>query len=86
MLATCVIMEQGVHVEGITFFTGFCVEGHTHAICKKDQARPKRNNALRVAEQLGNKLHVIDMVKACQNIAINPKHGYGAILSPYLSC
>ncbi|MEO1888128.1 MAG: tRNA (5-methylaminomethyl-2-thiouridylate)-methyltransferase, partial [Methyloprofundus sp.] len=25
MLATKAIMEQGVHVEGINFFTGFCV-------------------------------------------------------------
>ena len=49
-------MEQGVHVEGINFFTGFCVEGHTHAIRKKDRVRPKRNNALWSAGQLGIKL------------------------------
>ena len=30
MLAARVIMDQGVHVEGLNFFTGFCVEGHTH--------------------------------------------------------
>ena len=41
MLATKAVMEQGVHVEGINFFTGFCVEGHTHAIRKKDKAKPK---------------------------------------------
>ncbi len=35
MLAVKVLQEQGVHVEGINFFTGFCVEGHTHAIRKK---------------------------------------------------
>ncbi|NOU13017.1 MAG: tRNA (5-methylaminomethyl-2-thiouridylate)-methyltransferase, partial [Methylococcaceae bacterium] len=32
MLAAKTVMEQGIHVEGINFFTGFCVEGHTHAI------------------------------------------------------
>ena len=32
MLAVRVMQEQGIHVEGINFFTGFCVEGHTHAI------------------------------------------------------
>jgi len=32
MLAARLILNQGVHVEGINFFTGFCVEGHTHAI------------------------------------------------------
>jgi hypothetical protein len=36
-------------VEGINFFTGFCVEGHTHAIRQKDKDKPKRNNSLWVA-------------------------------------
>jgi len=58
LLAARVVQEQGIHVEGINFFTGFCVEGHTHAIRKQDQAKPKRNNALWVAEQLGIKLHI----------------------------
>ncbi|MEO1899313.1 MAG: tRNA (5-methylaminomethyl-2-thiouridylate)-methyltransferase, partial [Methylococcales bacterium] len=59
LLAAKTIIEQGVHVEGINFFTGFCVEGHTHAIRKKDKATPKRNNALWSAEQLGIKLHIV---------------------------
>ncbi|MGB5649109.1 MAG: sulfurtransferase TusA family protein [Sedimenticolaceae bacterium] len=46
LLAARVVQDQGVHVEGINFYTGFCVEGHTHAIRKKDRARPRRNNAL----------------------------------------
>jgi tRNA U34 2-thiouridine synthase MnmA/TrmU len=86
MLAARLIMEQGIHVEGINFFTGFCVEGHTHAIRKKDQARPKRNNALWVAEQLGMKLHIIDVSQPYKDIVINPKHGYGANLNPCLDC
>lgn len=84
MLATKMIIEQGVHVEGINFFTGFCVEGHTHAIRKHD--KPKRNNALWVAEQLGIKLHIIDIVEEYKNIVLNPKHGYGANLNPCLDC
>ena len=86
MLATRAIMEQGVHVEGINFFTGFCVEGHTHAIRKKDKAKPKRNNALWVAEQLGIKLHIVDVIEPYKDIVINPKHGYGANLNPCLDC
>ena len=35
LLSTKLIIDQGVHVEGINFFTGFCVEGHTHAIRKQ---------------------------------------------------
>ncbi len=86
MLATKVIMEQGIHVEGINFFTGFCVEGHTHAIRQKDKTKPKRNNALWVAEQLGIKLHIIDIVEEYKSVLLNPKHGYGANLNPCLDC
>jgi tRNA U34 2-thiouridine synthase MnmA/TrmU len=86
MLATRAILDQGIHVEGINFFTGFCVEGHTHAIRSKDKSRPKRNNALWTAEQLGIKLHIIDVIEEYKDIVINPKHGYGANINPCLDC
>ncbi len=86
MLAARVIQDQGVVVEGLNFYTGFCVEGHTHAIRAKDQARPKRNNALWVAEQLGIKLHIIDVSEEYKDIVLNPKHGYGQHLNPCLDC
>ena len=77
MLSTKLIINQGVHVEGINFFTGFCVEGHTHAIRKQKNDKPKRNNALWVAEQLGVKLHIIDVIAEYRDVLLNPKHGYG---------
>ncbi|MGB0722331.1 MAG: tRNA (5-methylaminomethyl-2-thiouridylate)-methyltransferase [Gammaproteobacteria bacterium] len=86
LLATKVIMEQGIHVEGVNFYTGFCVEGHTHAIRRQDQAKPKRNNALWVAEMLGIKLHIVDIVDEYKDVVINPAHGYGANLNPCLDC
>ena len=86
MLAARVVQEQGVHVEGLNFFTGFCVEGHTHAIRQRDRQRPKRNNALWVAEQLAMKLHFVDVVEEYKDVVINPKHGYGANLNPCLDC
>lgn len=86
MLAAKLIQEQGVHVEGLNFFTGFCVEGHTHAIRQHHKDKNKRNNALWVAEQLGMKLHIIDVVEEYKDVVINPKHGYGAYLNPCLDC
>jgi len=86
MLATQAIIEQGIHVEGINFYTGFCVEGHTHAIRKQDQKKTKRNNALWVCEQLGIKLHIIDVIDEYKDVVLNPKHGYGANLNPCLDC
>lgn len=86
LLAAKLMLEQGIHVEGINFYTGFCVEGHTHAIRKKDKKKPKRNNALWSAEQLGIKLHIIDIIEEYKDIVINPRHGYGANLNPCLDC
>lgn len=86
MLAAKMMLEQGIHVEGINFYTGFCVEGHTHAIRKRDSDKSKRNNALWVAEQLGIKLHIIDIIKEYKNVVLNPKHGYGQYLNPCLDC
>lgn len=86
MLATKIIQDQGIHVEGINFYTGFCVEGHTHAIRKKDKEKEKRNNALWVAEQLGIKLHIIDVIDEYKDVLLNPKHGYGQNLNPCLDC
>ena len=86
LLAARLMLEQGIHVEGINFYTGFCVEGHTHAIRKKDKKKPKRNNALWSAEQLGIKLHILDIIDEYKDVVINPKHGYGANMNPCLDC
>ncbi len=86
MLAARLIQQQGIEVHGINFFTGFCVEGHTHAIRNHDRKREKRNNALWVAEQLGIKLHLADVVDEYKDVVINPRHGYGANLNPCLDC
>ncbi|MCX4187583.1 tRNA (5-methylaminomethyl-2-thiouridylate)-methyltransferase [Methylophaga sp. OBS4] len=86
MLAVRVMQEQGIEVEGINFYTGFCVEGHTHAIRNQDQNKQKRNNALWVAEQLGIKLHIVDVIEEYKDVLLNPKHGYGANMNPCLDC
>ncbi len=86
MLAARAMLEQGIRVEGINFFTGFCVEGHTHAIRSRDRGRPKRNNALWVAEQLGIRLHIVDVSEPYKDVVLNPRHGYGHNLNPCLDC
>ena len=86
MLAAKLMLEQDIHVEGLNFFTGFCVEGHTHAIRNKKRDKVKRNNALWSAEQLGIKLHIIDVIEPYKQVVLNPKHGYGANLNPCLDC
>jgi tRNA-specific 2-thiouridylase len=46
MLAVRVLQEQGIEIEGINFYTGFCIEGHTQAIRNQDKEKQKRNNSL----------------------------------------
>ncbi len=53
---------------------------------KRIRTKPKRNNALWVAEQLGIKLHIVDIVEEYKEVVFNPKHGYGANLNPCLDC
>ena len=84
MLAAKAIIDQGIQVEGVNFFTGFCVEGHTSAIRQTLKKRP--HNALWVAEQLGIKLQIVDVIEEYKDIVLNPKHGYGANLNPCLDC
>ncbi len=87
MLAAKVVMNQGVEVEGVNFYTGFCVEGHTHALReKRKRGKGPRNNALWVADQLGIKLHIVDVVEPYKEVVLNPKHGYGKNLNPCLDC
>ncbi|MFZ0256716.1 MAG: tRNA (5-methylaminomethyl-2-thiouridylate)-methyltransferase [Gammaproteobacteria bacterium] len=86
MLAARIVLDQGCHVEGLNFFTGFCVEGHTHAIRQREHNPRKRNNALWVAGELGIKLNFVDVVDEYKHVLIHPKHGYGANLNPCLDC
>ena len=86
MLAAKVIMEQGIEVHGLNFFTGFCVEGHTSAIRERHKVKSKRNNALWSVEQLGIPLHIIDISFEYKDIVLRPKHGYGQHLNPCLDC
>ncbi len=86
MLAAKVVMEQGVHVEGINFFTGFCHSGHTSAIRNPKKDKEKRNDALWVCEHLGIPLHIEDIVEEYKAILLKPKYGYGKHLNPCLDC
>ena len=86
LLAAKMMLEQGIHVEGINFYTGFCHSGHTSAIRNNKSGKAPRNDALWVAEQLGIKLHIIDIVEEYKDVLLNPKHGYGQNLNPCLDC
>jgi tRNA U34 2-thiouridine synthase MnmA/TrmU len=86
MLAAKMIMEQGIEVEGLNFYTGFCHSGHTSAIRNQKKGKTPRNDALWVCEQLGIPLHIEDIVEPYKEVLLNPKYGYGQNLNPCLDC
>ncbi|VFN02761.1 MAG: tRNA U34 2-thiouridine synthase MnmA/TrmU, contains the PP-loop ATPase domain [Candidatus Kentron sp. G] len=86
LLAARVILDEGCHVEGINFYTGFCMEGDTHAIRQRKAKKPKRNDALWVAARLGIELHIMDVSEEYKDVLINPRYGYGAHMNPCLDC
>ena len=85
-LATKIMIDLGVEVEGVNFSTGFCVTEHTRNF-KDPKAKPLRpNEALRLAAELQFKLHLIDISKDYLTVVINPKYGYEANSNPCVDC
>ena len=87
ILATRLLLDQGIRVECVNFHTGFCIQGHTGAMRNPEPgAKPARHDALHAAQLLGIKLHMIDIAEEYVKIVTNPKHGYGSNLNPCLDC
>lgn len=77
ILATRLILEQGIEVEAINFLTVFCT-------CTR-----RGNNCLAsksAADKLGIKLKVFEVSKEYLEIVKNPEYGYGSNLNPCLDC
>ncbi|MBF0161624.1 MAG: tRNA (5-methylaminomethyl-2-thiouridylate)-methyltransferase [Magnetococcales bacterium] len=87
MLAARLLLEQGIRVECVNFYTGFCIQNHTGAMRNPTPgASPPRHDALHAAQLLGVKLHLVDIAEEYVRIVTNPKYGYGSNLNPCLDC
>jgi len=69
-LAICVLLEQGVHVEAITYRSPF------FGTAKGEQA----------AAALGVKHHIIDFTEDILEQVQNPAHGLGKAMNPCIDC
>ena len=77
VLATKVILDQGVDVVALNCVTVFCTCTPKSSSC----------SAARTAvEQLGIELKTLSTSKEFLNVVKNPKHGYGSNLNPCLDC
>lgn len=77
ILATKLVLQQGIEVEAINFHTIFCT------------CTPKNSNclsAIHAADKLGIKVSVFEISQEYLDIVRNPKYGYGSQLNPCLDC
>lgn len=85
-LAAKVILDLGIHVEGYTCFTGFCVAEHRQRVPRGDRKRPVRNEALRAAADLGIEIELADISEEYLRMLTRPKFGYGSAINPCIDC
>ncbi len=76
-LAIKVVVEQGIDVVAVNFYTPFC-------LCNRRDSC--KHQARRVAEEFGKELKVINLSSQYLEIVKNPKHGYGKNLNPCIDC
>jgi tRNA-uridine 2-sulfurtransferase len=85
-LATKIMIDLGVEVEGVNFSTGFCVTEHTRNFKSEEKKAFRPNEALRLAADLRFKLHIVDVSKDYLPVVQDPKYGYGANMNPCVDC
>ncbi len=77
ILATRLMIDQGIDVEAINFVTLFCTCTERGRSCLASKS---------AADNLGIKLKVFEVTKDYLEIVKNPKHGYGRNMNPCLDC
>jgi len=77
-LAVKVILDQGIDVLALNFTSPFCTCTGKNSGCKSE--------AVRVAEEFGIPIKVMNKGLEYLEILRNPKHGYGKGLNPCIDC
>ncbi len=77
-LAVRVMLEQGIAVEALNFISPFCTCTGRNAGCKSE--------AVRVAEEFGIPIKVMNKGIEYLEIVRKPRHGYGKGMNPCVDC
>lgn len=88
MLATKLLMDQGIEVIPVNFNTGFCVTSvRRQTKSHKLPAKKLKNDALMTGEILGVPVHIVDISDTYMaDVVLHPKHGYGKAFNPCVDC
>jgi tRNA U34 2-thiouridine synthase MnmA/TrmU len=86
-LATALLLEQGVEIQGLNFSTGFCLTDHRRAMRRETDPRRIRNEALRCGADLRVPVDIVDICNSeYLGILTKPKYGYGSAANPCVDC
>jgi hypothetical protein len=77
-LAVKVMLEQGIEIEALNFTSPFCTCTGKNAGCKSE--------AVRVAEEFGVPIKVMNKGLEYLEVVRNPRHGYGKAINPCVDC
>lgn len=77
ILATKLVLEQGIEVDAVNFLTVFCNCNSGGRGCLASKS---------AADSLGISLKVFEVSKEYFEIIKNPRHGYGRHMNPCLDC
>lgn len=77
-LAVKVMLEQGIDIEALNFTSPFCTCTGKNAGCKSE--------AVRVAQELGIPIKVMNKGLEYLEIVRKPRHGYGKAMNPCIDC
>ena len=83
-LAARIIKEQGVEVDAVNFYTGFCIVEHRRKMGKA--GRGGRNEALRAGADIGVSVDIVDIFDEYLSVVAHPKFGYGSAINPCIDC
>ncbi|MFH1868844.1 MAG: 7-cyano-7-deazaguanine synthase, partial [Candidatus Omnitrophota bacterium] len=76
-LAIKVILDEGIEVEALNFFTPFC-------LCDRNSGCGAKAKSIK--DEWGVKLKVFPLSDEYLNMIKNPKHGYGSSMNPCIDC
>jgi tRNA U34 2-thiouridine synthase MnmA/TrmU len=86
-LAVRLLLDQGIEVKALHFYTGFCITEHKRRLgLKREDGQQYVNPALKAAARLGVPIEIIDISEEYYNIVLNPKFGYGKNVNPCIDC
>lgn len=86
-IAAAMLTRQGIEVQGLTFYTGFCVVEHNRRTKTRKRKKPVQNEALQAGAMLNLPIEMIDISgPGYLKVLTDPKYGYGSAVNPCIDC